>query len=463
REKIAAQIAHICAEHDLSVVDDTGLLDENAGLNEWPTVFLSNFDDAFLSVPREALVTSLRSHQKVFSVRTGAAADAPLANAFLMVCNIVPADGGSTVIAGNERVIRARLSDAKFFWDQDRKTPLKELAKGLKNVTFHAKLGSVADRTARITALAESLAPRVDAAAADVTLAAQLCKADLVSGMVGEFPELQGIMGRYYALDQGLPDPVAQAIGSHYRPQGPSDDCPQAPVSMALALADKLELLTSMWSVDEKPTGSKDPYALRRAALGVVRIVLENRLRIPLRSIPGLDDDLMAFFADRLKVHLREQGARHDLIDAVFALPGQDDLTSIMMRVDALASFLASENGEALLAGTKRAANILRKEEKNADGRFDGAIDPQLFCQDEERELAGVIATAGKQAEDAIAREDFSGAMAALAKLRGPVDQFFDAVTVNADDPAVRTNRLNLLNQIRVATRAVADFSKIVG
>ena len=374
----------------------------------------------------------------------------------------------NAIVAGNERVIAARLSDAKFFYGQDRDVDLEIWVPKLKDVVFHEKLGTQYDRVHRVWPLARELAPLVGADPDLAERAAIVAKADLVSGMVGEFPELQGVMGRYYALDQQEDPLVADAIAAHYKPVGPSDEVPREPIAIAVALADKLDMLTGFWSIDEKPTGSKDPYALRRAALGVIRIVLENGIRLPLlKQRSGKDQpvtaDLLAFFADRLKVHLREQGARHDLIDAVFSLPGQDDLLMIVARVNALGKFLDTEDGANLLAGTKRAINILRIEEKKDAKSYDQVPDAKLLELNEEKALANAVDDAEREAEAAIAKEDFEAAMAAMAKLRKPVDAFFDNVTVNVDDAKLRANRLRLLNCIRATTLTVADFSKIEG
>src|SRR5262249_28549131 len=385
---------------------------------------------------------------------------------------------------GNERVIRARLSDAKFFYETDLKRRLEDRLPKFEQIVFHEKLGTQAQRIARITALAGELARLVGADVAKAERAAQLCKADLLTEVVGESPELQGLMGRYYAEAQDEDEAVAHASEDHYKPKGPDDLVPADPVSIAVALADKIDTLVGFWLIDEKPTGSKDPYALRRAALGVIRIVLENRLRIPLLPLinaaikdcllttgttkgliasGSVPDDLLAFFADRLKVQLREPGARHDLVDAVFALEGQDDLVLIVRRVEALGKFLDTEDGKNLLAGFKRAANILRIEEKRDNKTYDGPPDERLYQLPEEIALARAITVAKDEARRAVAAEDFAAAMRAMAKLRPHVDSFFDKVTVNVDDSALRANRLRLLNEIRVATRAVADFSRIEG
>lgn len=518
---IAEQAQALAAEHKLKLVEDQALLNENAGLNEWPTVLMGTFDKEFLSVPAECLMTSMKAHQKCFSVKD---AKGKLANRFLCVSNLIAVDGGKQIVEGNEKVIRARLSDAKFFWDQDLKRPLGEMASELRGITFHEKLGSQWDRRERVAELAFQIAGAVEANKEDARRAAQICKADLVSGMVGEFPELQGLMGRYYAAAAGTSPSIAAAVEEHYKPKGAGDTVPKEPVSIAVALADKLDTLVGFWAIGEKPTGSGDPYQLRRAALGVIRIVLENDLRLPLLSYlqpwfdrwaayqasegrgvstspagrmrePGTGDiaamadvkaylrgfmfgdatdhvfkvsqlasrDLLSFFADRLKVHLREEGMRHDLIDAVFSLGGQDDLALIVKRVEALSSFLETDDGANLRAGVKRASNILAIEEKKDGTSFDGAPDVKLFDLPEEKALATAIAKTQKDAAGAIAVESFSGAMSALADLRQPVDAFFDKVTVNAPLPQVRINRLKLLAQIRGVTQAVADFSKIEG
>jgi glycyl-tRNA synthetase beta chain len=544
----------------LELIEDAALLEEVAGLLEWPVVLMGEFDAAFLEIPPEVIRATIRANQKCFVLRTpsplagegasaraeageGSQAQPPssvglrptpspargegsLASKFILVSNIEASDGGAVIAAGNARVVRARLSDAKFFWESDLKIKLEQRLAKLDKIIFHEKLGTQGERVKRIEALARELAPLVGADPDKAARAARLAKADLVSEMVGEFPELQGLMGRYYAAHQAEEPSVAAAIEEHYKPQGPSDRAPGDPVSIAVALADKIDTLVGFWAIDEKPTGSKDPYALRRAALGVIRIVLENGLRLRLsrivqqllhnrisaylaEDIAGeffrasnklhalfprqraelvfkeyLDDkpqllvkltevgieqgkaveaDILSFFADRLKVYLRDQGARHDLIDAVFALPGQDDLLMIVRRVEALGKFLDTDDGKNLLAGYGRAANILRIEEKkDGAGSFDAAHDPALIKQDEERALADALARATKDATASIAREDFEAAMRALSTLRAPVDAFFDKVTVNADDPKLRSNRLRLLNELRRAVHDVADFSKIV-
>ena len=537
REEIILNGARAAADKTkLELVEDTALLAENAGLVEWPVVLSGTFDEEFLSVPPEVIVTAIKKHQKCFSLRDGTSGR--LANAFILVSNLIAEDGGKAIIAGNERVIRARLSDAKFFWDQDRKVKLEDRLPELEGIIFHEKLGTQAERVERLKKIAHGLAPLVGADPEQAERAAALCKADLVTDMVVEFPDLQGLMGRYYALEEGVNPRVASAIEEHYRPQGPNDAVPTDPVAVAVALADKLDTLIGFWAIDEKPTGSKDPYALRRAALGVIRIVLENNLafglsdpiadgfvayvrqgqrkefksffqalsQVPmtqittpylLRMVSGVveaskhDDpaekyfgqfkrlffDILFFLSARIKVHLRDNGARHDLVDAVFSIGESesrkddeertievdDDLLMIVARVEALGRFLETDDGANLLAGVKRATNIIRIEEKKDKRAFDGAPDAALFRQDEEKMLATAIGDASDSAAAAVEKEDFEGAMAAMAKLRAPVDAFFDHVTVNADDPALRENRLKLLNRIREATLAVADFSKIEG
>ncbi|MDR6951445.1 glycyl-tRNA synthetase beta chain [Ancylobacter sp. 3268] len=463
KDIILADAKDLALAHGLELVEDAGLLDEIAGLVEWPVVLIGAFDESFLDVPDEVIRATIRANQKCFVLkdpRTGR-----LANRFILVSNLAATDGGDAIVAGNGRVIRARLSDAKFFWDTDRRTnatvPLAERLEKFRNVTFHEKLGSQFDRIERIAALAETLAPRVGADPKLAREAALYAKSDLRTEVVGEFPEVQGLMGKYYARLEGRPEEIALAAEEHYKPQGPTDRVPVAPVSIAVALADKLDTLTGFWAIDEKPTGSKDPFALRRAALGVVRIVLDNGLTLKLSEF--VEPDLLSFFADRLKVHLREQGARHDLVDAVFALPGQDDLLLVVKRVEALGRFLRTEDGRNLLAGTKRAANILRIEEKKDGASYDGGVDVTLLVEAEERALADAIATAGPLIATALAAEDFEGAMGVMASLRAPVDAFFEKVTVNAEDKALRANRLALLADIRAITRQVADFDRIEG
>ncbi|KQP33433.1 glycine--tRNA ligase subunit beta [Methylobacterium sp. Leaf100] len=467
----------------LELVEDEGLLEEVAGLVEWPVVLLGTFDPAFLDIPAEAIRATIKANQKCFVLREPGAER--LAPAFILTSNLVASDGGLAITAGNERVVRARLSDAKFFWETDKAIKLEDRLPKLDSIVFHEKLGTQGERVKRIAALARELAPLVGADPDLAERAARLAKADLVTEMVGEFPELQGLMGRKYAALQGENPSVAAAVEDHYKPVGPSDRVPTDPVAVAVALADKLDTLVGFWAIDEKPTGSKDPYALRRAALGVIRLINERQVKLPLRkyfdtadfgfsqksvSAPEkLEDqylpDLLAFFADRLKVYLRDQGARHDLIDAVFALPGQDNLLMVVRRVEALGKFLETDDGKNLLAGYKRAANILRIEEKK-DGRpYEAVPDAALAARGEleERALSEALVAARSAASAAVEQEDFAGAMQALSTLRAPVDAFFEKVTVNSDDPALRENRLALLNALRAATREVADFSRIEG
>jgi len=453
----------LCSDVQVTLNEDEGLLEEVAGLTEWPVPMLGAIDAQFMDVPPEVLIVSMKVHLRFF---TTSGTDGKLANRFVVVANNVAGDGGKTIVAGNERVLRGRLADAKFFWDQDRKSTLESRIPGLKQIVFHAKLGTQAERVERIVKLAGEIAKAIGADAADVEQAARLCKADLVTGMVGEFPELQGIMGRYYALGEKLPASVADALGDHYAPAGPNDRCPTAPVSIAVALADKLDALTSFWSIGEKPTGSRDPFALRRAALGVIRIVVENRLRLPLRPFLKADD-LLSFFAERLKVQMREKGVRHDVVDAVVSLGGEDDLVRLLARVEALQAFLGTEAGKNLLTAYGRAANIVRAEEKKDKGlaaKIAGAPDAALLEQAEEKSVASALDEVARNVKPALAAEDFAGAMAAFAGLRGPIDALFDKVTVNVTDrPEIRLNRLKLLNQIRATMDTVADFSKIEG
>jgi glycyl-tRNA synthetase beta chain len=480
RNIILTEAKQLAFAQGLELVEDDGLLAETAGLVEWPVVLMGAFDEAFLHIPDEVIRATIRNNQKCFVLRD--AAHARLVNKFLLIANLEAEDGGRAIVAGNERVIRARLADARFFYQSDLKTKLEDRLPSFKDIIFHEKLGTQAERIERITRLAGELAPLVGPDVKKSKRAAFLCKADLLTEMVGEFPELQGTMGRYYAEEQGEDEAVAHAIEDHYRPKGPDDLVPSDPVAIAVALADKLDTLVAFWAIDEKPTGSKDPFALRRAALGVIRIVLENKVRLSLLKATKsaaaaiktrtrhaavnraqLPADLLVFFADRLKVQLREQGARHDLVDAVFALEGQDDLLLIVRRVEALAQFLDSEDGKNLLAGYRRATNIIRIEEKKDNRHYTGAPQAKLYWEADEKALAKVIETAEAEASRAIAKEDFAAAMGAMAKLRPSVDSFFDKVTVNVDDKPLRENRLKLLNQIREATRAVADFSKIEG
>jgi len=470
RDIILTEAKQLAFAQGLELVEDEGLLAEVAGLVEWPVVLMGSFDSGFLQIPAEVIRATIRNNQKCFVLRD--AAHAKLVDKFILVANIEAEDGGNAIVAGNERVIRARLSDAKFFYETDLKTRLEDRLPKFKDIVFHEQLGSQWERIERIARLAAELAPLVGADVAKAKRAAKLCKADLLTEVVGEFPELQGTMGKYYAQAWDEDEAVAHAIEDHYSPKGPDDLVPSDPVSIAVALADKIDTLVGFWAIDEKPTGSKDPYALRRAALGVIRIVLSNTLRLRLLYVvathfpsgsAAFRDALLSFFADRLKVQLREQGARHDLVDAVFALEDQDDLLLIVRRVEALGKFLDTEDGKNLLAGYKRATNIIRIEEKKDNRQYTDAPDPKLYRQAEEETLAREITLAKNAATRAVEMEDFEAAMRPMARLRSSVDAFFDKVTVNVDDPALRENRLKLLNEIRAATRAVADFSRIEG
>jgi glycyl-tRNA synthetase beta chain len=512
KEIILHDAKHLAFAQGFELVEDQALLDEVAGLVEWPVVLMGSFDAGFLRLPPEVIRTTIRVNQKCFVVRGG---DGNLVNRFILVSNTEAKDGGAAIIHGNERVIRARLSDAKFFYETDLKTKLEDRLPKFKGIVFHEKIGTQWERIERIERLAAELAPLVGADVEKAKRAARLAKADLLTEMVGEFPELQGLMGKYYARAQGEDESVAAACEDHYKPLGPADRVPSDPMAIAVALADKIDTLVGFWAIDEKPTGSKDPYALRRAALGVIRAILENRIRLhllqllteirhpylrhvapresthvdalkwaiqsrtPTGTLAGPSEqmrevtretaywacvaELLSFFADRLKVQLREQGARHDLVDAVFALEGQDDLLLIVRRVEALGAFLDTEDGKNLLAGYKRATNILRIEEKRDKTEYTSAPSADLYRQAEEWELASAVDTAAGEATAAVAREDFAAAMSAMAKLRPHVDAYFDKVTVNVDDAPVRANRLKLLNQIRAATQTVADFSRIEG
>ena len=473
RKMIVADAEQLACEKSLRLRADPGLIAEVAGLIEWPVALIGEIDKAFLDLPPEVLTASMRTHQRYLALEDK---DGKLAKHFIVIANMLTDDGGKAIVAGNERVLRARLSDAKFFWDQDRKAPLESRVPRLKDIVFHAKLGTVAEKVERIASLGAELAHKIPGADTDlVRSAATLCKADLTTGMVGEFPELQGIMGRYYALADGEKPAVAEAIRDHYSPQGPNDRCPTAPVSIAVALADKIDSLAGFFAVDEKPTGSKDPFALRRAALGVIRLILENKLRLPLskifaqaveayeKPVGKVPAEILDFFADRLKVHLKEKGVRHDLVTAVFALGDEDDLVRLLARVDALGRFIGTEDGANLLVAYKRAANILRIEEKKDNRSYRGEPDPAKVEAAEEKSLVKVLDEIAKALETALEREDFEGAMAALALLRVPVDKFFDHVTVNAEDKGLRGNRLKLLSQIVAGMNKVADFSKIEG
>jgi len=517
---IEAKAAEAAAAHGYSVIEDKGLVAENAGLTEWPVPLLGDFDPAFLEVPPEVIQLTLRINQKYFVLRD---ASGQLAPAFICTANIEAKDGGAAIIAGNRKVLAARLSDARFFWDQDRKTKLEDHARKLERITFHEKLGTVADKVERVAKLARWLVEEGVVKGADADLAeqaARLAKADLVTEMVGEFPELQGVMGGYYARAEGLPDAVADAIRDHYKPIGQGDEVPCAATTIAVSLADKLDTLVAFFAAGMFPTGSKDPFALRRSALAILSLLTENGLRMPLASaisysfdlirrsflntqlmtelsklrgkdiagnqehldrlmvsiMAGFNPDrawtdmerdaatalvgeLLDFFADRLKVQQREAGVRHDLIDAVFALGGEDDLVRLLARVTALQSLVATDDGTNLLAGYKRAANILKKEGvKTAD-----KVELTYVPEQAEAGLIAALDIAEPRATAAVGAEDFEGAMAALATLRAPIDAFFEAVTVNDADPAKRSARLALLARVREAVHAVADFSKITG
>ncbi|MDP1730259.1 MAG: glycine--tRNA ligase subunit beta [Devosia sp.] len=508
KQIIKADAEHLAFAQGLTVIHDEGLLEEVAGLVEWPVPMLGSFDEGFLELPEEVIIATIRANQKCFCLRD---AYGKLANKFILTANTIAADGGAAITAGNERVIRARLSDAKFFYEHDLAIPLEDGLPRLRESIFHQKLGTQFERVERLVALAGEIAPLVGADVQEAKLAASLAKADLVTGMVGEFPELQGLMGHYYALAQGKSGAVANAIKDHYKPLGPTDYVPAEPVAIAVALADKLDLLTGFWAIDEKPTGSRDPFALRRAALGVIRIVTENGLRISLMRLlssvqkshrpddsdPDVGEyrihnsiigarafDLYGFLIDRLKVQLRDTGARHDLVDAVLDLEKYrntlglsldeietekakrrtpDDLVSITQRVEALSSLLDSDDGRNLLAGYRRAVNILSIEEKKDSRRYADPVDQTLLTLDAEVALANAIKAADAAVAAKIAADDYRAAMAALATLRPPVDAFFEAVLVNDPDPAIRANRLNLLALLRDTMHLVADFSKVAG
>lgn len=521
KDIIRADARQLAFAQGLELIEDEGLFEEVAGLVEWPVVMMGSFDEDFLSVPEEAIIATIRANQKCFCLRN--AATGKLANRFILTSNLIAEDDGKTIVAGNERVIRARLSDAKFFYETDLATPLADNVPKLDNVVFHAKLGTQAERVKRIEKLAGEIAPLVGADVTDAKRAAVLSKADLPTGMVGEFPELQGLMGRYYALAQGEKPEVAAAIEDHYKPLGPSDRVPADPVAIAVALADKLDMLTGFWAIDEKPTGSKDPYALRRAALGVIRIIVENGLRVRLAALleesaslvgmatyymarseeveeisdlgkrMGSEDlvrfadtragsakavdvesaseifgngeiivDLLAFFHDRLKVTLRDAGARHDLVDAVIS-EDSDDILQIVSRVNALGTLLETDDGKALLAGYKRAVNIVVAEEKKDGKAYTGDIDAAALSASQETVLSASVDLSRTEVEAKLKADDYTGAVAELGALRSPVDAFFEAVLVNDPDPAIRANRLNLLAKLRDTMHLAADFGKVAG
>jgi glycyl-tRNA synthetase beta chain len=475
RTLIAADLDRLAAAKGLMVKPDPDLLDEVAGLVEFPVILLGAIDDASMSLPLEVLATAMRTHQKYFSCLTPAGTPAPH---FLFVANNLTADDGKAIIAGNERVLRARLSDAQFFWDQDRRVRLETRVAGLSQRVFHARLGSLYDKLARMEQMGDFLAPFVPGADAGRSRrAVRLAKADLSSSMVGEFPELQGVMGRYYALQDGEDRTVADAIADHYRPLGPNDACPTAPISVVAALADKIDSLTAFFAAGEKPTGSRDPFALRRAALGTIRLVMENNLRLPLATAfehayallgPGFVDpteELLDFVSERLRVHLRDAFVRHDLIAAVFPKIRENggDLFPLLARVDALRRFLELEDGANLLVAYRRASNIVTIEERRDDCSYNGDVNPALLQQPEERALADRLTEIGERAGTFLTREEFERAMSELARLRPEVDNFFDKVTVNCDHGALRENRLRLLSRIRATLNRVADFSQIEG
>jgi glycyl-tRNA synthetase beta chain len=504
RDIILTEAKQLAFAQGLELIGDDGLLAEVAGLVEWPVVLMGSFDEKFLRIPQEVIRATIRNNQKCFVLRD--AAHAKLVDKFILVSNLEAEDGGKAIVAGNERVIRARLSDAKFFYETDLKTRLEDRLPKFKDIIFHEKLGTQAERIERIERLAGELAPLVGADVAKAKRAARLCKADLLTEVVGEFPELQGTMGKYYAEAQGEDEAVAHACEDHYRPKGPDDLVPSDLVSIAVALADKIDTLVGFWAIDEKPTGSKDPYALRRAALVMIRIVLDNKIRIKLDEIFGHGvagylsqnnkfvregveswasekskssetvretiervfkaygvSDLQAFVKDRLKVQLRNKGSRHDLVEAVFAMPRQYDLLLSVLRLEALGRFLDTEDGKNLLVGHRRAANILRDEEKKDKRSYSGPPTPDLIRDPIEKHLWNTVQSTVADARHHVEGEDFESAMETLSTLRSAVDSFFDKVTVNVDDKPLRENRLKLLNEIRAATRAVADFSKIEG
>jgi glycyl-tRNA synthetase beta chain len=480
REMIRADLGRRAADLGVSIRPDDGLLEEVAGLAEFPVVLAGAIDPGFMNLPAEVLTMAMRTHQRYFSC---VYPDGSAAPRFLFVAGNLAADGGALIVAGNERVLRARLADARFFWDQDRRTRLEDRVEALKGRVYHDRLGSMYDRVERVEKLAAGIAEEVGfdrQIRGRVRRAARLAKADLSTGMVGEFPELQGIVGGYYARHDGEDGRIADAIGEHYKPLGPKDSCPAAPESVAVALADKVETLCGFFRIGEKPTGSRDPFALRRAALGIIRLILENGLRVRLRplihrgdnvfppdsyGVRDLRPELLSFIIERLKAHLREQGIRHDLIAAAFVQAGEseDDLVRLLARVDALRGFLAAEDGANLLVAYRRAANIVAIEEKRDGRRYDGAIQSRLLQQPEERILALSLEEVRREVEPLLRDEQFAPSMTRLARLRRPVDEFFDKVTVNAAETELRENRLCLLAGIRDTMNRIADFSQIEG
>jgi len=476
RQLILKDASFAASNEGLTLIEDAGLVDEVAGLVEQPVVLLGAIPQAFMDVPREVLTTAMRTHQKYFALNDAAGNLAPR---FVIVANTLTNDGGRQVVTGNERVLAARLSDAKFFWDQDRKQRLDSRLPGLKDIVFHAKLGTLAEKVSRNERLAFEIAGLVGADTKQARRGAALAKADLLTGLVGEFPELQGIMGRYYARHDGEAEAVAEAIAQHYSPQGPNDNCPSDPVAISVALADKIDTLTGFFAIDEKPTGSKDPFALRRAALGVIRIVLENKLSLPLLPLfasalslhaaqaeAGRDvaDELLRFFVDRLKVFLREKGVRHDVISAIFAKSKDDDLFRVVVKADALGGFLASQDGGNLLTAYRRANNIVRAELKKTPDLPLGDIAEGFLALVEEKAVAACLSEISRAEGNATGdAAGFAKYLAALSLMRHPVDAFFEKVTVNADDAALRRNRLSLLAAVAASMDRIADFSQIEG
>jgi glycyl-tRNA synthetase beta chain len=470
RAAITAGIARLAAARQLSVVADPGLVDEVAGLVEWPVPLLGRIDDAYMSLPAEVMQVSMRVNQRYFALRDAEGRAAPW---FAFVANIAAADGGATIVAGNERVLRARFSDARHFWDLDRTRTLDSRVAALDAVTFHAKLGSQGARVARLERLAAHIAPLVGADPAQAARAARLAKADLTTGMVAEFPELQGVMGGYYARHDGEPDAVADAVRDHYAPKGPSDPIPTGPVSIAVALADKLDVLAGFFAIGEKPTGSGDPYALRRAALGVIRIIRDHRLRLALRALlavagetqpaPLHVEDLLAFLAERLRVQLRAEGARHDVLSAVLTLGLDDDFVRILDRANSIVDLLDTQDGSFLIAATRRVNNILRIAEQKDETSYSGQVQPSYFGNPVEGQLNDKITEVEHDILLNVENGQFQQANSALTSLIAPIDAFFDAVTINLQDPNVRSNRLALLSRVRATTNLVADFSKIEG
>ena len=469
RRRIEQGLAALAAANDLTIVDDPALLDEVAGLVEWPVPLLGRIDPDFMDLPPEVMQVSMRVNQRYFALRTADGIPAPF---FAFAANIEAPDGGAAIVAGNERVLRARFSDARHFWDADRRVRLADRVAALDAVTFHAKLGTQGARVHRVMQMAEQIAPLVGADPALAARAAWLAKADLTTGMVGEFPELQGVMGRYYALHDGEDAAVADAVRDHYAPRGPTDPAPSAPVTVAVALADKLDLLASFFAVGERPTGSGDPLALRRAALGVARILREGSLRLHLRPLitlcaaalpaPPPADEVLAFIVDRARMQLRGEGARHDVLDAVFAAGGSDDLAALLALSDQVGALLGTADGASLTVAYKRAANILRIEGAR-DGPHDAAPDPALFSQPEERSLSEQLDSASTDLPPRLRAAQFTEAMRDMAALGPALDAFFGRVTVNDPDPALRRNRLRLLHRVRATMDRVADFSRIEG